>query len=334
MRSDGIVLKEPLRKDGCSNCGALIGRNIDPGLPYRRTDGTSPRELQRHSLIASGILTEIERLNPKGPVLEVGAASFQTALSLARALPEWDISAMEPSPERIPNTNDIRIFLTSLDEASFDRPFGLIYANHVLEHVPHPNEFLKKLAGILAPDGIVLLSCPDALIPSHELLFSDHLYHFTPAAIAAVAEGTGIWLQESKPTPWEPLSQLFILKKNRALEPANQKDLTPERLSYFSRWVNAEVRLLSQLGDAPVLFGAGEFSQLIQTYLPKVWALIDCVIVDDLRGVREFGKPVWHAKDLDLRGRVVLLGVHPYSTARLSQRLSFQGARLVLSIFD
>ena len=45
-------------------------------------------------------------------------------------------------------------------------------------------------------------------------------------------------------------------QENRALEPANQKDLTPERLSYFSRWVNAEVRLLSQLGDAAVLFGA------------------------------------------------------------------------------
>ena len=137
MRSDGLVLNEPLRKDSCSKCGVLIGRNTDPGYPYKRTDGTGPQDLRRHTCIANGILREIEALSLAGPILEVGAANFQTALHLARALPDIAITALEPYPENVPSTNEITIFTSPLGEAPVVGEFTLVYANHVLARIMH-----------------------------------------------------------------------------------------------------------------------------------------------------------------------------------------------------
>ena len=200
--------------------------------------------------------------------------------------------------------------------------------------MPQPHEFLKQVEAVLAPNGFALLSCPNGLVPSHELLFSDHLYHFTPAALAAAAQGTGLWLQEFKSTPWEPLSILFTLSKARGLSPAPPEDMTHRRLSYFRHWATVEQNLPPALGKAPVLFGAGEFSQLIRAYLPRVWDRIDCIIVDDLKGVREFSKPVLRTSDFDLIDRVVLLGVNPASAKALSQRLIHSGAKKVLRVIN
>jgi 2-polyprenyl-3-methyl-5-hydroxy-6-metoxy-1,4-benzoquinol methylase len=41
-------------------------------------------------------------------------------------------------------------------------PFDAITAWHVLEHLPEPFEKLRELAGMLTPDGIIILAVPDA----------------------------------------------------------------------------------------------------------------------------------------------------------------------------
>lgn len=330
MRSDGIILNEPLLKDACHNCGGLIGCNADPGMPYRRSDGTAPDEIARHEKIGSGLLAEIMALGCSGPILEVGAASFQTALHIANALPDSRVAALEPYPESLPDTDALDIHLVALKDAAFDHRFAVIYANHVMEHVPDPNGFLSQLAKLLEDDGRVILTCPSGLIPSHELLFSDHLFHFTPTAVAAAAAGSGLWLESSKPTPWEPLSQTFILARHPrpGLPPA--ADLWAARKAYLDRWADADDRMADALGDAPILFGAGEFSQLLRAYLPRLWAKIDVIVVDDLKGIRDFDKPVLRTAEVDLSGREVVLGLHPRSCATLTRRLLACGVGRVL----
>ena len=332
MRSDGLILDEPLAKLSCDGCGALIGANSQPSDPYRRSDGQAPGDIARHARVAEGVAAQIARLGLRGPVLEVGAASFQTARHLAAALPGWRIVAVEPQPETPPEVPGVEVHVAPFESLSFDAPFGVIYSNHVLEHVPDTRAFLGRIADALAPDGVALLSCPCGLVPSHELLFSDHLYHFTPRAVAVAAQDAGLGLDESLPTPWEPLSRLFVLRRQSRPIPPPPPDLTAARRACLAAWEGAEARLLTQLGAEPVLFGAGEFSQLIRAYLPGVHARIAAITLDDPRGARAFDKPVVPLAGMDLRGRTVLAGVHPASVPALRRRLLERGAAAVLAV--
>lgn len=332
MRSDGLVLEEPLRKLSCPGCGALIGRNTDTGSAYFRSNGQSRAEIGRHERVAEGLQTLIRQLGVPGPVLEVGAANFQTAMALARRLPDRRVTALEPSPEKIPDTPGIDVHIGTLDTLDQGLRFAVIYANHVLEHIPDPTDFLRRIEERLSPGGVALIICPSALIPSHELLFSDHLFHFTPRALACAAKAAGLGLAQDMPAPWEALSRLFVLDRSESPLPPAPPDLTGARRSYLGFWERAEEDLLSRMDGDIVLFGAGEFSQLIRAYLPRVFARVSLITLDDIVGARDFDRPTVPLASLDLAGRTVLAGVHPASLAPVSERLRSLGAACVLSV--
>jgi SAM-dependent methyltransferase len=332
MRSDGLILEEPLRKLACQACGALIGANSSPERPYRRSNGKAPSDIARHARVAEGIKAQIKRLGLSGPVLEIGAASFETAIHLAALSPEMRVVAIEPEPESVPPQTTIEIHLGAFDDYAVSEPFGTIYSNHVLEHVPNTHAFLMRISRTLAPEGVALLVTPCGLMPSHELLFSDHLYHFTPRSVAVAAARANLALLESMPCPWEPLSRLFVIGRGSESIPEPPNDLTGARLSYISAWVDAEAQLLPVLGEAPLLFGAGEFSQLIRAYLPSVFDRIEAIIVDDLSGTRAFDLPMLQLSTTSLRDRTILLGVRPESVPVLRERLYGLGARRLLTV--
>jgi 2-polyprenyl-6-hydroxyphenyl methylase/3-demethylubiquinone-9 3-methyltransferase len=57
---------------------------------------------------------------------------------------------------------------------SFDRPFDLVLAAEIIEHVAHPDAFLRQVASLVRPGGWVLLSTPNgAYVLSHRPRFSD-----------------------------------------------------------------------------------------------------------------------------------------------------------------
>ena len=327
-----MILDEPLRKLTCEACGALIGANSRSVQPYRRSDGRALGDILRHARIAEGIKHQIERLGLSGPVLEVGAASFETAIQLANLRPDLLVVAIEPEPESLPSETTIEMHFGTFEEMNFTELFGVIYSNHVLEHVPQTSNFLGRIAGALATDGVALVVCPCGLRPSHELLFSDHHYHFTPRAIALAAADAGLALLQSMPCPWEPLSRLFVFARGAGLIPAAPPDLMDARRSYLSIWAETDSRLLPLLGEAPLLFGAGEFSQLIRAYLPGVFDRIEAILVDDLRGARAFPKPLLLLSDIDLRRRTILIGVRPEAVPAVWGRLEALGAGQLLAV--
>jgi Methyltransferase domain len=76
---------------------------------------------------------------------------------------------------------------------------GAITALHVLEHVRDPVGDLRRLRGLIAPGGVMLIEVPHAAAfdmrsPSRRRLILDlpaHLHHFTPTTLAAVVTKAG-----------------------------------------------------------------------------------------------------------------------------------------------
>ncbi|MEE2638254.1 MAG: methyltransferase domain-containing protein [Acidobacteriota bacterium] len=61
-------------------------------------------------------------------------------------------------------------------ELEFDMPFDCIVATEIIEHVAHPDEFLKQLSSLVAPGGYVVLTTPNGAYFRNDLpRFSDCL---------------------------------------------------------------------------------------------------------------------------------------------------------------
>jgi len=59
-------------------------------------------------------------------------------------------------------------------ELQFDEPFDCVVATEIIEHVAHPDEFLRKLANLVRPGGYVVLTTPNGAYFRNQLpRFSD-----------------------------------------------------------------------------------------------------------------------------------------------------------------
>lgn len=122
----------------------------------------------------------------------------------------WNINGVELDPEtaaRAAKLTSLTI-APSLKEIGSDKSFQVITLWHVLEHVYELDEYFQFFKSRLAQDGKLLLALPnpasfDANYFEEYWAAYDvprHIYHFTPATIAALAAKYG-----------------FTLKKNRGL---------------------------------------------------------------------------------------------------------------------
>ena len=62
-----------------------------------------------------------------------------------------------------------------------------------------------------------------------------------------------------------------------------------------------------------LLFGAGEFSQLIRTYLPESYAKVTALVVESLLGSRTFDKPIIEFRKINASNQQIIVGVNPAS---------------------
>lgn len=93
-----------------------------------------------------------------------------------------------------------RILRGTLDEIrAAGHVFDVIFANHVLEHIPDPAAMLRTWGSLLAPDGVVLIAVPNIdslntyvlgpIWPGLQL--NTHLWHFAPRTLGSVLTRAG-----------------------------------------------------------------------------------------------------------------------------------------------
>ncbi|MEV6304436.1 methyltransferase domain-containing protein [Actinoplanes sp. NPDC051861] len=128
-------------------------------------DNDDPAAEQRHHILAAMLDPfTVARLGAAGDLtgkrcLELGAGGGSVARWLAdRAGPGGRVLATDLNPRHLPVNQGYAVLRHDLTtEAVPDPPWDLIHARLVLAHLPGRAEIVQRLAGALAPDGILLL---------------------------------------------------------------------------------------------------------------------------------------------------------------------------------
>jgi SAM-dependent methyltransferase len=152
----------------CSHC-RLVFTDMRTAPPpselyphFDQSDSGVPK-VMRSSL---GVFTRqregvVRSVKPRGRLLDFGCGNGAFASWMAQA--GYDAVGLEPFSLGRPTEGERLLLIREPLESAAPRlgTFDVITLWHVLEHVPHPVEVLKRLSDLLAPDGVLIVSVPN-----------------------------------------------------------------------------------------------------------------------------------------------------------------------------
>ena len=109
---------------------------------------------------------------------------------------------VDPSPTaiRAAEKYGLNLIPKFFDPELFSEPFSLIFHSDVLEHAFDPKEFIDEQRSVLKPDGLIIISVPNA---QENIEYSDismamhqHLQYFTPESLSKLMESVGFEILE------------------------------------------------------------------------------------------------------------------------------------------
>lgn len=139
----------------------------------------------------------------KGRLLEIGAA-FGSFCRVAMESGQFgEVVGLEPTPDLAANcrSQGISIIESALEDmdAATSGQFDVIVAFEVIEHTFAPEIFLERVATLLAPGGLVVLSCPAitgfdiaTLGTNSDAVDHEHLNYFTPDSLSLLTSRCGL----------------------------------------------------------------------------------------------------------------------------------------------
>lgn len=154
----------------------------------------------------------VERHRPEATTLVEVGAGFGTFCDEARASGRFPtIVAVEPTPSLAQTIRDKghTVFEAPIEEIDLSTfgPIDVLAAFEVLEHLFDPQELLRACRDALAPNGLLVLTCPnahgfelDVLGEIADTIDTEHLNYFHPASLRLVCERVGLEvLEQSTP---------------------------------------------------------------------------------------------------------------------------------------
>ena len=157
----------------------------------------------------------------------------------------------------------------------------LIVLNGVVEHVPHPLDFLKQIKKCLAPDGKIYIGVPNLRQNPADMFTWDHLSRFTPETLSFVFYLAGLEIVEKRVSSmrvpmWFLLKhaehQSFVQSLNikssaeatKAASNLVQKTLAEIAATFAS--YNEALNSARQKGGKIAVYGTGSFALLGTKY--------------------------------------------------------------------
>ena len=197
----------------CKNCGLV--RHAD--LPteedlnkfysgsyreeYNGEKTPGPRRVMRAWRNGERICQQISSALPAGArVLEVGAGIGCTVKVFEKA--GFDSQGIDPGGEFLKYSRDrlqTNVTICSLEDLPQNQDFDAVLLIHVIEHLRSPVTALKHIAGLLKPDGMFYVECPNLqapFAPRGRLFHYAHIHNYVPETLRQTGEASGFELQQ------------------------------------------------------------------------------------------------------------------------------------------
>ena len=163
----------------------------------------------------------LKKYKPKGKVLDYGCGTGDFLLACKKS--GFSISGIEPDEsarKQAAEKNKIRINANIKEHEKSDK-VDIITLWHVLEHVPDPNDIIKKLKKRLNKDGILIIAVPnreslDAKLYNEYWAAYDvprHLFHFNKLNIKKLARNRNLKVKEIVPQNFDAFYVSMLSEK-------------------------------------------------------------------------------------------------------------------------
>jgi 2-polyprenyl-3-methyl-5-hydroxy-6-metoxy-1,4-benzoquinol methylase len=344
VTSDCMAFRPGGRLLVCGACGAAQSPSDEQWFseireiynnyrPYHQAGGVEQHvadpatgQLRRRSQVLVDQYLALPEVPRSGKVLDIGCGTGATL----RAFSErggWRLHGSEIDTKNIN-------FLTSLDgfEALYtgapsDLPgsFDLITMVHTLEHFPDPIEVLRDVGKKIAPGGRLFVEVPNSDSNPFDLVIADHMMHFTPPTLRALAVRAG-FAADCLSTTW--VAKELSLTARRS-EPQTDDELhsnpsftalhrVRDQVNWLGRFVNSS-REASATARSFGLFGTSIAATWLSSFLGDSISFF--VDEDPNRaGGTYLGRPVIHPREVP-QGSVVYLALIPEIAERMQLRL-------------
>ena len=141
-------------------------------------------------------------LHNEGKHMNVGGGLGVFCYGFKSFFPDWESICVEPTigVDKIAKKYGVVSYNTYLAENSkklVGKDFDLITANHVVEHVDNPIEFLKLLKKFINKKGIIYIEMPSSLDigfldKSHDRFMSQHEVIYNKKSTEQIAHRAGL----------------------------------------------------------------------------------------------------------------------------------------------
>ncbi|MBX4196782.1 class I SAM-dependent methyltransferase [Candidatus Pacearchaeota archaeon] len=147
----------------------------------------------------------VNKYNIQGSCLDVGCGVGHLMHMLARK--GLNVEGMEISPDLVSALNKkFKVYCAEVGDKSIKKKYDLITFNHVLEHVEHPESFIKGIYSMLNEQGYIIFAVPFlyGLIPQilrtkwYGLGYGQHLNFFSIKSLKNLLERNGFIVHEFK----------------------------------------------------------------------------------------------------------------------------------------
>lgn len=299
---------------------------FDPveGRPRRRSDVLLDR------------LGATARIPEAGHMLDVGCGSGATLRAMAARFPEWSLSGFELSDrqrarlEAIPGF--VHLYTGSL--AAIDGKFDLVTMIHAIEHFENPVSVAASLQPLLSKDGRLMFEVCDIERNPFDILVADHLTHFSPATLSAMAVRAGYEV-ETVATDWVSKEISLVCRTGGNGPPAircgEAAASSRGRVAAFLGWLDAFRQAARKARGTADRFG------IFGTSIAGTWLLgelkgdVDFLVDEDESRVGQsyLGKEVLHPRNVPA-GSDVFIALAPAVASVIHGRLSTGSVRYTL----
>lgn len=154
-----------------------------------------------------------------------------------RGVPEAKGIELSTGPAKAAQAAGLDVYCGTIESFAKknEKPFDLIVAQHVLEHVPDLDSFLRTARSILSPTGTLCICVPNFKARTRQLLTEGwgwyqvpvHLWHFTDVSLEKLLFSNGFSLESTKARGGDSLFVLLTLLQSLGSTPRSDRARTP-----------------------------------------------------------------------------------------------------------